>query len=228
MLPSGTSADLNHSGTAVCLKFWLRCFHISIICCIWRQTVAGFRWDGWGKWAVVLPTVEINFSSGRRTQSRWKISCSPLCPFPHRVNRNGSVTAPYCKASSYQRLGGGWSQCTTTWLHLHDHLRCKITGLAPRDGLNASFPLFLLCRPLRCLMFAADSIITAVWEGIKRYVACSISHLLNIQLHCKGYIDSTGWTGQTHTHTHTQMLFFPHWGLISSETQGGKWEWTGN
>lgn len=113
--------------------------------------------------------------------------------FSHRENRNSSVMAPaYCKASSYQWQGGGWSQCTTTWLHLHDHLRCKITGLAPRDGLNASFPLFLLCRPLRCLMFAADSIITAVWEGIKRYVACSVSHLLNIQLHCTGYDDSTG------------------------------------
>lgn len=81
-----------------------------------------------------------------------------------------------------------WSHCRTTWLRLHDHLRCKITGLAPRDGLNASLPLFLLCRPLRCLTFTADSIITAVWEGIKRDVACSFSHLLNIQLHYMGHL----------------------------------------
>lgn len=81
-----------------------------------------------------------------------------------------------------------WSHCRTTWLRLHDHLRCKITGLAPRDGLNASLPLFSLCRPLRCLTFTADSIITAVWEGIKRDVACSFSHLLNIQLHYTGHL----------------------------------------
>lgn len=70
-----------------------------------------------------------------------------------------------------------WSCCRTTWLHLHDHLRCKITGLTPREGLNTPLPLFLLCRPLRCVTFTADSIITAVWEGIKRDVACSFSHL---------------------------------------------------
>lgn len=76
-----------------------------------------------------------------------------------------------------------WSCCRTTWLSLHDHLRCKITGLTPRDSLDAPLPLFLLCRPLRCLTFTADSVITAVWEGIKRDAACSFSHLLNIQLH---------------------------------------------
>lgn len=196
MLPSGMSVDLNHSWMAACFEFWLCCFHISIICFIWRQTVAWFRWDGWGKCAVELPTVGINFSSGRRTQSHWKISRSALSPFLTKKTRKSSVMAPaYCKASSYQWHGGGWSQCTTTWLHLHDHLRCKITGWAPRDGLNASLPLFLLCHPLRCLMFAADSIITAVWEGIKRYVARSISHLLNIQLHCTGQDDSAGLTG---------------------------------
>lgn len=69
--------------------------------------------------------------------------------------------------------------------------------LGARRWPNASFPLLLLCRPLRCLMFAADSIITAVWEGIKRYVACSDSHLLNIQLHRTDYAESAGladWT----------------------------------
>lgn len=79
------------------------------------------------------------------------------------------------------------SHCRTTWLRLHDHLRCKITGLTPSDGLNAPLPLFLLCRPLRCLTFTADSIIIAVWEEIKRDVACSFSHLLNIQLHYMGH-----------------------------------------
>lgn len=82
-----------------------------------------------------------------------------------------------------------WSRCRRTWLGLHDHLRCKITGLTPREGLNAPLPLLLLCRPLRCLTSVADSIITAVWEGIKRDVACSFSHLLNIQLHCMGHLE---------------------------------------
>lgn len=84
-----------------------------------------------------------------------------------------------------------WCHCRATWLRLHDHLRCKITGLAPRDSLNASLPLFLLCRPLRCLTFTADSIIIAAWKGIKRDVACSFSHLLNIQLHCMGHLKRT-------------------------------------
>lgn len=86
------------------------------------------------------------------------------------------------------------SRCTTTWLRLHDHLRCKIIGLTPRDGPNAPLPLFLLCRPLCCLTFTADSVITAVWEGIKRDVACSFSHLLNIQLHGGG--EEGDWTAE--------------------------------
>lgn len=42
-----------------------------------------------------------------------------------------------------------WSQCRAAWRRLRDRLRCKITGLAPRPGPNASLPLFLLCRPAR-------------------------------------------------------------------------------
>lgn len=61
-----------------------------------------------------------------------------------------------------------WYHCRTTWLCLHDYLRCKITGLPPREGLNAPLPLFLLCRPLCCLTFRADSIITTVWEEDKK------------------------------------------------------------
>lgn len=58
MLPGGISADLNHSQTAACFKSQPCRFHISLICFIWRQTVAGFRRDGWDQWAVVLPTVD--------------------------------------------------------------------------------------------------------------------------------------------------------------------------
>lgn len=148
MLPSGMSADLNHGRMAACFKFWLCCFHISIICFIWRQTVAGFRWDGWDKCAVELPTVEINFSSGRQTQSHWKISCSALPPFLTEKNRQSSVMAPaYCKASSSQWHGGGWSQCTGTWLHLHDHLRCKITGLGAKRWPLRLFSTVLIVSP---------------------------------------------------------------------------------
>lgn len=68
--------------------------------------------------------------------------------FSHRENRQSSVMAPaYCKASSSQWHGGGWSQCTGTWLHLHDHLRCKITGLGAKRWPLRLFSTVLIVSP---------------------------------------------------------------------------------
>lgn len=129
----------------------------------------------------------IHFSSGRQTQSSLKISCSPLSQsLASGPKKKQHVSTCLLQSFIISLAWWRWSRFGATWLRLHDHLRCKITGLTPRDGLNAPLPLFLLCRPLRCLTFTADSIITAVWEGIKRDVACSFSHLLNIQLHYTG------------------------------------------
>lgn len=178
MLPGGISADLNHSQTAACFKSQPCRFHISLIYFIWRQTVAGFRRDGWDQWAVVLPTVDQFFI--RQTHSiivenipfRFSVVSFSLRrqrPLPPPQKKQRVAT---CLLHSFiiSLVCWRWSRCRTTWLRLHDHLRCEITGLAPRHGLNASLPLFLLCRPLRCLTFTADSIISAVWVGIKRDV----------------------------------------------------------
>lgn len=133
----------------------------------------------------------LHLSSGRQTQSSLKTSCSPVVSFSRLRPPPKKQHVSTCLLQSFiiSLVWWRWSCCRATWLRLHDHLRCKITGLAPRDGLNAPLPLFLLCRPLRCLTFTADSIITAVWEGIKRDVACSFSHLLNIQLHYTGHLE---------------------------------------
>lgn len=140
-----------------------------------------------GSWASYSSSI---FHQADRLNHRWKSPVLLVVSFSRlRPQKKQHVSTCLLQSFIISLLWWRWSCCRTTWLRLHDHLRCKITGLTPRDGLNAPLPLFLLCRPLRCLTFTADSIITAVWEGIKRDVACSFSHLLNIQLHYTGHLE---------------------------------------
>lgn len=109
MLPGGISADLNHSQTAACFKSQPCRFHISLIYFIWRQTVAGFRRDGWDQWAVVLPTVDQFFI--RQTHSiivenlpfRFSVVSFSLRRQRHPLSKKKSSVSPpaCCTASSY-------------------------------------------------------------------------------------------------------------------------------
>ena len=128
--------------------------------------MAAFPCDGWISCASLQL---IHFSSGRQTQSSLEISCFCVVFHSRLGPKNKQLHVSTCLLQSFI-ISLVWrrrSRCRTTWLRLHDHLRCKITGLTPRDGPNAPLPLFLLCRPLRGVTSTADSIITAVWEEIK-------------------------------------------------------------
>lgn len=157
MLP----ADVNNFRRATCFRVWLCHSHIRIIYC-------KSRWVDKSR-SIFHQLDRLNHCS------KSPLLCS-LILSPWDAKKEVVST---CLLQSFiiSLVWWRWSRCSTTWLCLHDHLRCKITGLTPREGLNTPLPLFLLCRPLRCVTFMADSIITAVWEGIKRDVACSFSHL---------------------------------------------------
>lgn len=110
--------------------------------------------------------MDFHSSSGRQTRSSPRICCSPFVSFSRRSLASGpppahpkkkkkrKATCQHLLIAKLHHIIGMVETvplARTTWLRLHDHLRCKITGLTPRDGPNAPLPLFLLCRPLRCL-----------------------------------------------------------------------------